>query len=446
VKRVPAEGLVGLVQLREAATTELNQVMQLVRAAVQARFDAAKKPGESYAWFDIEAMFADRVIVCKDGRYWQYPYSIDATNTVQLGDPAEVVEEFRPVTAAAASSSGELRARAAPKIRPPRARRAPSSPPAYRSSPRATTRSSWKRSDARRRLRGGAGALGARQEQRQDLLHRRGAARSGAALRRRARLCAPDVKHLGDPALKRDVNQVAGWISNTRFVEGASPDSGYVGGRLNLLPGELRNKITDAWGRGKRDLVALSIDAAGKARKADAALAARGAKRVVDSITKVHSVDLIVEPSAGGALVRLAEAADTSQGGQDPMKEKMLAAIKAKFPSLDVATLNDDQVLARYTEAMAPAPAAAAAATETAAGEPMTRKRLRGVSAPGRGARRGRGEDQRDHAAGAGQGGARRALQPPRALHRGRRRHRDQGRARARRAPRSSRWASTPAR
>jgi uncharacterized protein YfaQ (DUF2300 family) len=47
VKRVPAEGLVGRVALREAATTELNQVMNLVRAALQARYDAAKKPARA---------------------------------------------------------------------------------------------------------------------------------------------------------------------------------------------------------------------------------------------------------------------------------------------------------------------------------------------------------------------------------------------------------------
>ena len=43
-------------------------------------------------------MFPDRAIVCKDGRYWQFGYSLDAANQVTLAEPVEVVEEFRPVT------------------------------------------------------------------------------------------------------------------------------------------------------------------------------------------------------------------------------------------------------------------------------------------------------------------------------------------------------------
>ena len=96
--RIPAAGIVGAAQFREAATTELTQIIGLVRAALQARFDAAKKPGDPYTWFDVEAMYPDRAIVCKDGRYWQFGYTLSADNQVTLAEPVEVVEEFTPVS------------------------------------------------------------------------------------------------------------------------------------------------------------------------------------------------------------------------------------------------------------------------------------------------------------------------------------------------------------
>ncbi len=58
MKRIPAAGIAGLVALREAASTEYNQVIGLVRAAVQAHYDASKPANQTYAWFDVEAIYA----------------------------------------------------------------------------------------------------------------------------------------------------------------------------------------------------------------------------------------------------------------------------------------------------------------------------------------------------------------------------------------------------
>jgi hypothetical protein len=114
-----------------------------------------------------------------------------------------------------------------------------------------------------------------------------------------------DAEHLRGEG--KDPNKLAGWFSGTRFIEGTQPDAGYIGGRFNFAAGAraLRETVTDAWKRGKRDLIGFSIDALGRVSKALRA----GARQVAAAITRVQSVDLIVEPSAGGALVRLVEAA-----------------------------------------------------------------------------------------------------------------------------------------
>lgn len=338
MKRVPGEGIIGRAALREAATSELTQVMNLVRAALQARYDAAKPVGASYVWFDIEAMYADRVIVCKDGRYWQFDYTIDAANNVQLAEPKEVIEQFLPVAMKEALAAER----------------------AHRTVLVAADDSAAFFIEAVEGTELGAAfdavIIRAGLAKNQDkTLYPEEALREGAAQFEGARMYAKaDIEHL-KPAAGGNVNQLVGWISDARFVEGKQAGSGYIAGKANFLEGDLRTKIADAWKRGKRDLVALSIDAVGAVRKANMKEAALGAKRVAASILKVNSVDVITNASAGGALVRLVEAADPHHQEHDPMKEKMLAAIKAKFPNVDVASLSEDQILARYAEAIAPA-------------------------------------------------------------------------------------------
>lgn len=79
-------------------------------------------------------------------------------------------------------------------------------------------------------------------------------------------------------------------------------------------------------------LLGLSIDAFAKTKTRTEG----GARlREATKFTKVNSVDLIVEPGAGGGLDRLTEAAADQEPpsqttGADPMKKRLLEAIKAK--------------------------------------------------------------------------------------------------------------------
>ena len=313
--------------LREAATTEIQQICDLVCDALGDFFQQQAAVSGKYEPWGVEAMFPGRCIVYQGGRYFAYDYTIGDDNQVKLSFAGEVVEDFTPVGSSAMKEAldgvvfleADITGGAAYEAAIVRAGLAKNSTKTYY--PDAVLREAAPRFEGARMF------------------------------------VLPEVEHLKpNSPEKGDARNIVGWISGARFVEGAGRDAGYIAGTANLLAGELRDKIADAWQRGKRDLVALSIDALGTTRKADFREAAAGAKRVATAILKVNSVDVITNASAGGALVRLVEAADTQE--QDTMKEKMLAAIKAKFPTVDVAALTEEQILARYAEAMAPAPSA----------------------------------------------------------------------------------------
>ena len=75
MKGIPAHGIVGA-RLIEAAATEVRQVATLVSQALR------EKTGE---YWDLEALYPDRVIVNARGRMMAYPFTLNADNTVTLG-------------------------------------------------------------------------------------------------------------------------------------------------------------------------------------------------------------------------------------------------------------------------------------------------------------------------------------------------------------------------
>lgn len=323
--KIKPEGYLGREALREAAAQpDLRAVMDLVRGAITAALVAAN-PAAERRWFDVEAFYADRMVIELDGRCWSYPYTLAGT-AVTLGEAMEVVETYAPIKEAAPA--------------------------------------------ALREAVDGKGFVW------DAVLIKAGLSLNNrfypdAVLREAAPLfegrpifAKADEQHLKGEG--KDVRNILGYVGNVRFAEGATPDSGSLLGTVTLLAaaGSLPEVIREAWSRGKKDLVGLSIDADGKAK-----LGKHGGKpmRVATSITKVNSVDLIVEPGAGGGLVRLVEAADPNhqEDADMALKERMLEAIKAKNPAkaatIDLATISDEDLETAYREAVAtPAPAAKA--------------------------------------------------------------------------------------
>lgn len=314
--------IIGTQRLAEAAAGELGQIINLVRAAVMAKLGLA--PADEYM-LNVEAMYADRAIVRRDGRYWAYPYTIGADNLVTVGEAAEVIEEYTLVHLREARGDPAFHAFVEAKD---------------------ATGATW---DAVL-IRAGTSL--------NNVFYSDAVLREAAPLFDGAKIFAKaDAEHIAGNG--RDVRQLAGWVSAPRFVEGSAADRGRIQGTVNLTASSLRDTIVDAWQRGKRDLVGLSIDANGAATAV-----IRESKRIkaATSISKVNSVDLIVEPGAGGGLVRLVEAAADPQEINDmALRERMLGTIKSKNPAvyekIDIATITDDDLEQRYAEALAaPAP------------------------------------------------------------------------------------------
>jgi len=197
------------------------------------------------------------------------------------------------------------------------------------------------------------------------------------------------------------VQNLIGGIYGVRFAEGQGADSGALIGTFRPIdPSDaVVTKMTEAVKRGMANLMGLSIDAVAKTTtRMQGTTRLREASR----FTKVNSVDLIVEPGAGGRLDRLTEAAADIAPAPvpapaasssstpattalqpipptgDPMplwKQRLLEAIKskdaAKHAAINVDTIGDDD-LVRLHESICGEPAAAPAAAKAPAPAPAS--------------------------------------------------------------------------
>lgn len=180
-------------------------------------------------------------------------------------------------------------------------------------------------------------------------------------------LARSDEAHVS--GAEKSVEKIVGWLSGVRFESGAVRATLHV----SEAAAWLRTMLADAWRRGKRDLVGLSIVAEGKgAWRLDAG------KRLfeVEEITKVSSVDVVFDPAAGGELTRLVAAMGKEEGGMDELKELTVEELEKARPDLVTqikesappAPTKGGQEEASVTEAeKAAAKAAAEAAAEAAA-------------------------------------------------------------------------------
>jgi len=156
-----------------------------------------------------------------------------------------------------------------------------------------------------------------------------------------------DTEHIKGQG--KSFSGLIGQLSEPRFVEGQGQDSGEIQATLTLLAsaGEVVAKLKEAYDNNMADLFGFSIDADGLTQK-------RGGLREATKFVKVHSVDLIIEPGAGGELINLIEAIDPALNPQlqdttMPLLEIMLAAIKVeRFISILQSEQNIGLVLVIY--------------------------------------------------------------------------------------------------
>ena len=310
MKRVPAAGIVGEAALREAAATEFGQITDLLRAALQRNYGLSEND-----WVCVEAVYPDRVVVQRNGRLYQFTYTISDDNQVALGAAVEVVETLVPagarVAEAAARSSGVfIEAIAAADA---------SAPPRY----------------LVRVIRSGTSLNG--------VDYPAAVLREAVPLFNGVRVFAKnDNAHVkGDPNAK-DFRNLVGKLSEPRFVEA---NGGEIQAVLDVLESsDVAAQLREAVTRGMTDLFGLSIDAAGTEKR-------RGKLREAVALKRVDSVDLIIEPGAGGHIIRFTESVHQEN---DMLRQQMLDQIRQRDAKRadSLANATDNEVLTAYREAV----------------------------------------------------------------------------------------------
>lgn len=337
MKRVPGEGIRGVEALREAQATELGQVLRMVALAVQAAWRAATGRGE-HSYAHVEAVFPDHAIVNDDtGRYWRFPYAISDDNTVTVGEKAEVVREYKPVVMREAQPGNEpvgAQVEAAAGVFIEALAANSSEAPRY----------------LVRVIRAGLSGNGVN--------YPAAVLREAAPLFNGVRVFAKgDAEHIEGKG--KDFRQLVGRLVEARYVD---TDGGEIQAVLEVLQSaDVAAKLREAVERGMTDLFGLSIDAEGASKR-------RGKFREATAISKVASVDLIIEPGAGGQVIRFVE---SLQEPNMKLRQQMLDQIRARDTKRadQLKDASDEEVLTAYREALA-APAPNNPTTETESGTP----------------------------------------------------------------------------
>ncbi|NOY63592.1 MAG: hypothetical protein GXP10_10680 [Gammaproteobacteria bacterium] len=322
----PADGIIGPAAMREAAAGELQDRLNLVRRAL-----AVSINGLVDSWIDVVAMYVDRAVIRRDGRLFSYPYTIDDSNQVMIGTAEEVVQEHMPVALREALDAGAQMVEA-----------------------KNAEGTKWTIRIIQ------AGWSGNR------FFYPDAVLREAAPLFEGARVFdKTDEEHIKGKG--KSFKNLIGGVSDVRFVEGAKKDSGELLATLDLLTsaGDTPAKMREAFDRGMAgNLFGFSIDVKGRAKRGT-----RGGRKgqIATSMTKVESVDLIIEPGAGGQLVNMIEAQrpDSNEDIEMSLQTRMVEAIKkanngALPKGLDV---DDEEALdVAYREALSNSTAIAAQA------------------------------------------------------------------------------------
>ncbi|MVT28125.1 hypothetical protein GO496_04040 [Acidovorax citrulli] len=333
IKLLPAG--TGYARLSEAVTTEYGQLIDLVRQAVR---DKLRLTANSDYYVDVRGIWPERVVVGFKGRLYSYPYTIGQDNTVAVGDAAEVVAEYNPVGAAsapAAAPAGDVAVREAA---------AQDVTAQFREAKDGSIEVTLIR----------AGRSGNRNYYPDATL------REAAAMFDGVRVFAKsDADHIAGKGQGRPQPD----RRHLRCAVRGGPDArhGRSGGHVQAPQPQRCRGHEDDRGRQARD-----AEPAGPVHRCHRThqAAKAGAEQLREAVKflKVDSVDLIVEPGAGGGLDRLVEAATdsiNSQGTAMPLwKQRMLEAIKAKDPvkhaAVNVETATDDEVTQLYEAVCGP--------------------------------------------------------------------------------------------
>jgi len=305
MRRIPTLGIVGATALREAFAGDFRQLEDVLRGALKRIFKLA---GDDDPWPYVQALFPDWVIVERDGKLWRYPFTIDGTD-VSFDTPVEVVRTFAPVD----GPEGEIALGGGVFME------------------------ASDDSGAKWRIRViRAGLSGNNNFYPDSVLREATPLFDGARVFVKA-----DKEHLQGGG--KDVRNLIGRLTEPSFIEGARTDAGEIQAVFELIDPEdgIAVKLREAWNRGMSGLFGFSIDALGPAKR----VRHNGTLiNTAKAITKVNSVDLIVEPGAGGEVINLIESQSDKETIMDRDAIIALLEAKGKLTGKDVDSLTDDQL------------------------------------------------------------------------------------------------------
>lgn len=302
---VEADGIIEGSLVEAKLSFELTT--NLLQAALRAHYGLGK---DEWVW--PESVYADSVVVRRNGKLYQFTYSISDSNEVTLGEAREVVMEPVPI-------AGQLV-------------EAVKSDASDKPSNRFVIRV----------IRSGISANG--------VDYPSAVLREATPLFNGVRVYGvSDAEHIAGGDAKRDAAKIVGRLSNARFVE--SVIGGEVLADLTVIESTgWGDRFREAIESGIPDTYGFSIDASGEWKPA-------GRFREAKAIRKVTSVDVVAEPGAGGQLIRLVEAVQhhpRSRSESLMNREQMLALLQkinpARAAALSGAT--DDQVAGAFREAV----------------------------------------------------------------------------------------------
>jgi hypothetical protein len=327
-RRLQLLGTAGLTPARllEAVEVDLIALRDQVQGALR---ELLKLTGDDCdPWPYVSALYADSVIVDMDGKSYRYPYAVADDLTISFGTPSEVVRAFVPVDAADPAPVVASPVAAAPV--------ASTSVLIEAASGDGVPANSY----LVRVIRAGRSLNG---NYYSDTL-----LREAAPMFEGVRVFSKsDSEHtLGQG---KDVRNLIGGLTKPRFIEGTTADSGEIQAIMTLICGDddpVAIRLREAVEKNLSHLFGLSVDVVGTAT---------GTKgnRIAEAFIKVNSVDLIVEPGAGGGIISFVEAVDT---GEFMDRAQLIALINGANPALlqgkDLTTITDAELQTVLTTAL----------------------------------------------------------------------------------------------
>lgn len=317
---IPPGGIVG--RALEAVSTDMIAVRDAIEQKLRRAWNLAE--GDDSPWPYVRALYADAVVVEKAGELLRYPVTFTSGDLV-LGSPTKVVATYAPASTPGAGDAVAVTEAIADAV--------------------------------------GGSATGAADTRFDVCILRSGTSKNGnhypvsvvreaAGMFNGVRVFAKsDKEHL---AGHKDARDIVGVLSNCRIVKARSAESVELRGTLTMLdPSDaLTIKMREACRQGVPGIFGLSIDAT---INANTASVDGRTVREATAFLKVDSVDIVVDPSAGGVVIRALEAAkkDTS----DMMRSAIVNEIMAKAPALlagrVVEAVSDDELLRLRDTALA---------------------------------------------------------------------------------------------